>query len=106
MFHGILKDVLPFIEVNAPLIASSLGYPGFTKTTKWAIDLISKAFGTNDMSEIPAAIQEDSQSANKLKDLDDTFKGMVLSDTPHNNVSQAEINIKLTFNNENDKATQ
>ncbi len=106
MFHGILKDVLPFIEVNAPLLASSLGYPGFTKTTKWAIHLISKTFGTDDMSEIAAAIQGEMQSANKLKDLDDTFKGMVLSDAHHTNISQAEINITLTFNNDNDKATQ
>jgi hypothetical protein len=102
MFHGVLKDILPFVEANAPLLAKSLGYPGFNQTTQWAMNLISKAFhvGT-DISKLPDAIKNDTDAAGKLVGLDNTFKDFIMNSQKDFNIRTAEVNIKLEFDTTN-----
>ena len=107
MLHGILKDILPIIEVNAPLLAKALGYPGFNQATQWAINMIGKKFHVGeDISKLPDAIKNDSDAAGKLEDLDKSFKEFIMNNQKDFNIRTAEVNIKLDFDKKDKKDPQ
>lgn len=101
MFHEILKDVIPMIEVSAPLIASALKYPGFAELKVKALEMINKKFGLtyDDVLTLPKVIKDDSESESKLKSVEDEFSSLIMNSKKEIAISNAKITIEINFDN-------
>ena len=95
----IFQEVLPIIQRVAPSVAAALGGP-ITMAAEYILPILTQAFGINsgDPHDVVQAILSHDGSENTLAKVEeehsDVLCGLMNS---MNHLSQAEINIKLSW---------
>jgi hypothetical protein len=100
-YKELLSDALPIIERFAPTIATVIGGPfGFLSGS--IIPILTSAFGvkTGDLKSLASNILNDPDAQNKLATLENNHGDLlssILNSPSINNLANAEINIKLAW---------
>lgn len=104
MKHGLghlFANAIPLLETFAPTIAGTLaGPPGFA--AGYIIPILAHAFNAlpKNATDIVKNIVEDKDVGTKLQDLETIHAHLLLAMSDHlGNLSEAEINIKLSWDN-------
>lgn len=103
-FNEVLKTALPIIQKSAPFVASMLGSPAAGVGTSWAMSLLANAFGIKpaQIEDLSDTICNDPDAHNKLCNLEESFVHWFADNAkPTKPLSNAEVNIKLSWDNAN-----